>query len=267
MIQKLAGIELDTRYSTDEDSSSPHLLCLHGIGGDHNSFRPQLDFLARRYSVSAWNMPGYRSSTSLTPLTFSNLAARVVELIDALELSAVHLVGQSIGGMIAQEVALKAPERVSSMVLIATTSAFGGKDKKFQEEFLKSRLSPLQEGSSMADLARQAIPSVMGSSSSPETQQAAIDSMQDLKKEVYEDVLHCLVTFNRRDEIELINQPVCLIAGGEDTNAPAKTMKKMSMRFPNAQFHTIKGAGHLTNLENPSECNRLIENFIDSVNS
>lgn len=267
MTINIAGIEIETRLASHNASSAPHLLCLHGIGGDHNSFRPQLDELSDAFTVSSWNMPGYRSSRPLSSITFDNLVTSVLELLDAMEIPSVHLIGQSIGGMITQEFALTAPDRVTSLILIATTSAFGGTDEKFHKEFLKARLAPLENGMSIQELAQQAIPAITGSTCPSAIRDAAIDSMQHLAREVYEEVLRCLVTFNRRDDIHEIQHPVCLIAGEEDTNAPARTMEKMAARFPNAHYHVISEAGHLTNIEKPTECNQLIENFIAGLST
>lgn len=261
--QLVAGIEFSIVEPANIQSQST-ILFMHGIGGDDTSFENQTTALADQYRVIAWNMPGYRGSLPRSPLSFEVLAQALLALLDALDIKSAHIAGQSIGGMVAQEFYYRAAPRVESLILIATTSAFGGKDDSFRDAFLSARLKPLDNGMSMPQLAGQAIPAVTGSNISGYCLQGAIDAMSRLSDAVYRDALQCLVTFNRREEFSTIRCPVCLIAGAEDNNAPAATMAKMAMQLDNAEYHEISGAGHLVNSECPDECNRIIRAFLKS---
>lgn len=257
-----AGIDFTVTQPGNASAATQTIICLHGIGGDDQSFLPQSETLSEHYRVIAWNMPGYRDSLKLESVSFQTLADALKRLMDFLQLSQAHLIGQSIGGMIAQEFALRYPQQVSSLVLIATTSAFGGKDDSFRQSFLKARLAPLDEGMSMRDLAEQSIHHIVGADCPNSVKQAAISSMANIHEASYRDILKCLVTFNRRTEFSRIHCPVCLISGSEDTNAPANTMKRMSDKLPNSQYHDIQGAGHLVNLEKETEVNQIIKQFL-----
>ena len=237
-------------------------LCLHGIGGDVSSFQPQLDLLGQKRHIISWNMPGYRNSRSLDAMTFESLAEALIRLIDACKLERVDLIGQSIGGMLAIETAIRYPQRIRSLTLIATTSAFGGRDESFKENFLAQRLAPLDKGSSMAHLADDFIPEITGPDISRHHLELARQSMSAVPENTYRTVLECLVSFNRREEVTRLGQPCCLIAGSEDRNAPATTMQRLSEKIRNAQFHCIDRAGHLVNLEAPDAVNSIIDNFL-----
>lgn len=243
------------------DTSTETIVCLHGIGGDDASFEPQ-QALADHYRVVAWNMPGYRESAAVTPLTFEGLTDALLRLITALDVGAVHLMGQSIGGMIAQEACLRYPDKIKSLILVATTTAFGGRDESFKNAFLEARLKPLDSGMSMQQVAHAAMPAIVGKNTEASIIAAAVNSMAPLNTEVYRDVLRCLVTFNRRAEWSQINCPVCLVSGSEDTNAPAATMQKMAARLSHAHYHEIAGAGHLVNLEKGPQFNNIVRTFL-----
>lgn len=262
--QSVAGIELSLAYPTGA-VDVPTMICLHGIGGDDASFQPQLDGLSDRYRVISWNMPGYGQSENLTDYTFKHLAEVLNRLVTELNLKQVTLVGQSIGGMIAQEYAHHYPESLSSLILIATTAAFGGRDDTFKQEFLAARLKPLDQGVTMAQMAKDAMPHITGSAASANAVQAAIDSMSKVDEATYRQVLKCLVTFNRRSELSEISCPVCLIAGSEDTNAPAPTMQKMASKINGVEYHELVGAGHLVNLEMPDETNQIVSRFMEKT--
>lgn len=262
--RKLAGIEFSIAQpaASDDSSALETIVFMHGIGGDDTSFEMQSHSLAEDYRVIAWNMPGYRNSQVIESVTFETLANKLAQLLDALALPSAHIAGQSIGGMVAQEFYVRHPERVKSLILIATTAAFGGKDSSFRDAFLEARLKPLNEGVSMSELAGQAMPAIVGKAISASALQGAIDAMANLDVDVYRNILKCLVTFNRRAELGAIGCPVCFIAGEKDTNAPAPTMKKMAAKLTQAEYHEIKSAGHLVNTEEPDLCNQIISRFI-----
>ena len=239
------------------------LVCLHGIGGDATSFAAQIDGLAgpgRR--VLSWDMPGYGGSEPLAEMGFGTLCDRLCAALDALGLDRVVLAGQSIGGMIAQEMAIRRPERIAGLVLIATVPAFGGRDDRFRDDFLAARLAPLDRGDSMESLAAEAIPAVMGRAADADAVRDAVAAMAAIPESAYRQALATLVTFNRREDQHRITCPCLLIAGGEDDNSPPRVMAKMASRLPDAALQVIETAGHLVNSEAPEACNPAIEAFL-----
>ena len=285
-----AGIEYDMA------GTGPQVLCLHGIGGGIDSFRPQMDAavanpgsgsvsrnetragtrdksgIARRdspspalegFQILAWNMPGYGASTAeVWPPGFAYLSAALGDFIASIGHETVHLVGQSLGGMLALEHALRRPEQVSSMVLIGTTPSFGGRDNSFGDAFLKARLAPLDAGLGMAGMAKAETPGLVGPAASPEAIRSIETLLAAVTEETWRGILRCLVTFNRRNDLERVAQPCCLIAGSHDWNAPARTMKWMAEKLPCAELHVIENAGHMINQEDPEQTNAIIGRFL-----
>ena len=94
------------------------ILMLHGIGGGHLAFAPQVETLASSgYRAVAWDMPGYGHSAPIEPYTFKGLAQSCIQLIETLKCGSVVLLGHSMGGMVAQEVVARRPELVSRLIL------------------------------------------------------------------------------------------------------------------------------------------------------
>ena len=243
----------------------PALLFLHGIGGDAECFRPQLAHFGRGFRAIAWNMPGYGGTPLLPRTTFPDLADAVAALLDARGIARVHLVGHSLGGMIAQEFAIRHPGSLASLTLSGTTAAFGRPDGDFQRDFLRQRLAPLEAGKAMADLAARLVGGLVGPAPDPNGMATALNSMSRVKPETYRAALECLVGFDRRDALPHIAVPTLLIAGGADTTAPAVVMERMAAKIPGARFVTIPGAGHLANLEQPAAFNRVLEEFLAGI--
>lgn len=145
-----------------ERGQGPSAIFLHGIGGDGTSWLPELEALAGHWRAVAWDMPGYGGSPTLPEMNFPALAGALKDLLGRLGIERAHLVGHSIGGMVALEFAVRFPESVESLVLYATSPAFGKADGDWQRDFLKARLGPLDAGKRMAELAPSIVESLVG---------------------------------------------------------------------------------------------------------
>jgi pimeloyl-ACP methyl ester carboxylesterase len=97
------------------------VVLVHGLAGDHSAWTPQLPRLADRYRVVAFDNRGAGQSTQRDePVSTEDLAGDTLALMDALGIERAHIVGRSMGGAVAQHVALRTPERVASLVLLAS---------------------------------------------------------------------------------------------------------------------------------------------------
>lgn len=243
----------------------PVVLLLHGIGGGHESWAPQLDVLSVTYCAAAWDMPGYGESPPLAAMTFAGLADSLVELLDERGWGEIHLVGHSMGGMVAQQFAATHQDRLKSLTLSATSPAFGNPSGDFQKTFVSERLAPLDAGGSMRDLAQGLVDGFMGADAAPGALEAAIRCMERVPEATYRAAIECLVTFEQRANLPHIRVPTLVLAGGADRNAPAPMMEKTASKIPGARYICFDGAGHLANMERPDAFNQVLTEFIDEA--
>jgi pimeloyl-ACP methyl ester carboxylesterase len=243
--------------------AGPTVLMLHGIGGGHLSFAPQVETLASSgYRAVAWDMPGYGRSAPIEPYNFKGLAQSCIALIEALNCGDVALVGHSMGGMVAQEVMARRPELVSKLVLCGTSPTFGKPDGDWQRKFIAQRTAPLDAGKSMAELAEVLVPQMVGPGSLPEGVRLATHCMSLVPASTYRRALEALVTFDRRANLPLIQVPTLVVAGEHDRNAPPAVMKKMADAIARSTYLEMRGIGHLQNLEAPDDFDGLLLNFL-----
>lgn len=241
----------------------PTVLMLHGIGGGHLAFAPQVEtFASAGYRAVAWDMPGYGHSAPIEPYTFKGLAQSCIHLIESLKVRRVVLLGHSMGGMVAQEVVARRPDLVSRLILCGTSPAFGKPDGDWQREFIAQRTAPLDAGRSMAELAETLVPQMIGPGSLPEGVRLATVCMGQVPAATYRRALECLVTFDRRGNLGNISVPTLLVAGEHDRNAPPAVMKKMAEGIAHSTYIEMKGIGHLQNLEAPDDFDGLVLNFL-----
>ncbi len=248
--------------------SGPTVLMLHGIGGGHVAFAPQVETLAAAgYRAVAWDMPGYGHSAPIEPYTFKGLAQSCIDLIDALQCEHVVLLGHSMGGMVAQEVVARRPERVSRLVLCGTSAAFGKRTDgrsadAWAQQFIAQRTAPLDAGQSMAEVAQRLVPQMVGPGSLPEGLRLAEHCMAGVPAATYRRALDCLVTFDRQAALGDIRVPTLLIGGEFDRVAAPAVMKQMAEAIPDARYAELKGIGHLMNLEAPDDFDTLLLDFL-----
>ena len=245
------------------------VLMLHGIGGGHVAFAPQVETLAAAgYRAVAWDMPGYGHSAPIEPYTFKGLAQSCIDLIDALQCEHVVLLGHSMGGMVAQEVVARRPERVSRLVLCGTSAAFGRRADgrsadAWAQQFIAQRTAPLDAGQSMADVAQKLVPQMLGPGSLPEGVRLAEHCMAGVPAATYRRALDCLVTFDRQAALGGIGVPTLLVGGEFDRVAAPAVMKQMAAAIPRARYAELPGIGHLMNLEAPEEFDGLLLDFLN----
>ena len=248
--------------------SGPTVLMLHGIGGGHRAFAPQVETLASLgYRAVAWDMPGYGRSAPIEPYSFKGLAQRCVDLIDALQCDSVTLLGHSMGGMVAQEVIARRPDKVNKLILCGTSAAFGKRtDGRSAEawalQFIAQRTAPLDAGQTMADMAARLVPQMVGPGSLPEGLKLAEHCMASVPAATYRRALECLVTFDRQAALAHIRVPTLLIGGEFDRVAAPAVMRQMAAAIPRARYTELAGIGHLMNLEAPDEFDALLLDFL-----
>jgi pimeloyl-ACP methyl ester carboxylesterase len=239
---------------------------LHGIGGGHLAFAPQLEtFATEGYRAVAWDMPGYGNSAPIEPYTFKGLAECCIALIEALQGAdggPVVLLGHSMGGMVAQEVVARRPDLVRKLVLSGTSPSFGKPDGEWQRRFIAERSAPLDAGKSMHELADLLIPQMVGTGHLPEGVRLATHCMSQVPQATYRRALEALLTFDRKDNLKNILCPTLIVAGEQDRNAPPAVMKRMAESIRDADYVELKGIGHLANLEAPDEFDAAVLNWL-----
>lgn len=250
------------------------VLMLHGIGGGHLAFAPQLEtFALAGYRAVAWDMPGYGFSSPIEPYTFKGLAESCIHLIESLQGTkdkGITLLGHSMGGMVAQEVIARRPDLISRLILSGTSPAFGRKpDGSYAEawsaKFVSDRQAPLDAGKSMADVANVLVPQMVGPGALPEGVKLAMRCMGDVPAATYRRALEALITFDRQTDQKRIAVPTLLLAGEFDKSAPPSVMKAMAQTIVGSQYAEIPGIGHLTNMEAPDEFDAFVLSFLSET--
>lgn len=255
-------------YFEEAGSGDICVLMLHGIGGGRNAFARQMQPLAAAgYQAVAWDMPGYGHSATIDPYTMETLADECLDLIDVLapqdEATPLVLVGHSMGGMVAQEVAARAPERIAALVLAGTSAAFGKPEGAWQREFIAARTALLDAGVAMPELARRLVAEMVAPGADATAIAEAVAVMAMVPPPTYRAALAALMGFDRRAKLGSLRVPTLIIAGRNDRNAPPEVMEKMAGRIAGALFVCIEDCGHLMQFEKADAFNAALLAFLE----
>lgn len=244
-----------------EAGTGPALVFLHGVGGESVLWQRQIAHFGLRFRAIAWDMPGHGRSPLLPVTSWDTLSDALVRLLDDLAVESAHLVGHSMGGMLAQYLYHHHPDRVASLVLAGTSAMFGSSDGSFQRQFLAERLEPLAAGRSLTELAPAQIAAMVAPDCDPAMIADAVAALGRMDADAYRAVLHCLATFDNRAHIGEIAVPTLLLAGAVDRAAPPTGMERMAARILGSRFVCLPDCGHFMNLEQPAAFNAVLDEF------
>ena len=241
----------------------PTIVFLHGVGSGKEGFAKQIDpVVSNGWHFLSIDAPGFGETPFPTEPGFHPHVDAVIETLDALAIETAVICGHSLGGMTAQEIAANYPERVSGLILSATSPAFGKPDGDFQKKFLRDRFAPFEQGMTMPEFAESFSPRLVGPKPAPGAIKAITEVMSSVSIDAYRRAMETITTFDQRANLPKISVPTLLIAGEFDTNAPAPMMQKMASKINGADYVELPDTGHMAPIEKPEEFNRHIVNFI-----
>jgi pimeloyl-ACP methyl ester carboxylesterase len=230
----------------------------HGLGGNHAVWFQQVAVLAERYRVVTWDQRGFgmssnRAGASGPPAATDDLTA----LLDHLGVERAHLVGQSMGGWAVVGVALRAPERVRSLVLADTIAGIGNE----------------AIGAAMRTLSRRTVePGVLGAHPAvgaefDRTRAFLYQQLGGFRTELDEaDMIGTLFsTHYPAHEVAKLAVPVLCVVGSEDDLMPPAAIREVAAVLADARFVEIPGAGHSPYFEQPDAWNAAVLDFLESV--
>lgn len=260
---KTETIDGPPRIVVEHAGAGPLVVLMHGIGGNRTNWRDQLPELARTFHAVAWDARGYGDSDDYPDaLDFGDFAEDLARVIAHFGSARAHLVGLSMGGVIALDFVSRYPERVATLTLCDTAPGFSHLDEEQRREFIRIRQEPLLAGMEPKDIAPVVAKTLLSTTPRPGTFERLVASMAALHKQSYLKTITGMVNYTRSFELEKINVPSLVVVGDEDRLTPPTMSREMARRIPGARLTVIAGAGHLSNIEQPEAFNRALLEFL-----
>jgi pimeloyl-ACP methyl ester carboxylesterase len=249
-----AGITVELRRG----GSGPPLLVIHGelgVPGWLDSFAR----LAEHYDVIVPSLPGYgRSTRPDWIMDIHDLAAWVTWFARDLDLRMpVHVIGCSLGGWVAAEIATVAPQFFNKMVLVGAMGLKPERDEIF-DYFLEGGLTGLRRAFHRPEQSSEFV-RYWGKEWTPEEADLVEQHREMTCRIAWKPYMHSLTL---RHLLPGVATPTLLVWGREDTITPIECGEIYGRAIPRSRLVGIENCGHLPEMEQPAEFTRLVENFL-----
>jgi pimeloyl-ACP methyl ester carboxylesterase len=230
---------------------SPPLVLIHGAGGQHLNWPPQLRRLDR-VPVYAPDLPGHGQSSGGGRQSIGAYVADILAFLDALGLKRAIVGGHSMGGAIAMQLALDHPERVDGLVLAAT-----GARLRVNPDLLNRVLTDYD---AVIDFI---VEHTFGPEANDELKYLARLELRRARPEVvHGDYLAC-DTFDVMDKISTIKVPTLILAGDKDQMTPVKYSAYLADQIAKADRVVLDPAGHMIMSEFPEQIAEIVGGWIE----
>jgi 3-oxoadipate enol-lactonase len=239
----------------------PAVLLIHGVGGDARNWDPIAARLARRFDVIAMDLRGHGGSPPITaPLDAHALAADALEVLDSTGVTTSRVVGFSLGGVVAQALALDRPERVAKLAVLGTVCGRSPDER----ERARARIDFLRTNglAALADANRERWFTDAFRRDHADVVERRVAQVKACDPASYREAFTVFCTADFAERLGEMPMPTLVVTGEHDVAATPRMARLMAERLPNAQVHVLPGLRHSLLLEAPDQVGALLDAFL-----
>jgi 3-oxoadipate enol-lactonase len=250
--------DLRLRYELEGAGDAPVVMLSNSLGTDLTMWDRQTASWRGNFRVLRYDTRGHgRSSTTPGPYTIEQLGSDVTRLLDFLKLPRVHFCGLSMGGQTGMWLGLKAPERVSKLVLCNTAAKIGS------PESWAARIATVRK-EGMAGVSRTVIERWFTPDFRANRAEAVANTLRLLdatNPEGYIASCGAVRDFDCREQVHEIRLPTLVITGAQDTATPPADGRWLADKIPGARYAELRAA-HLSNIEDEISFTTAVGEFL-----
>lgn len=234
-----------------EEGKGEAIVLLHGLFGALSNFNELINYFSPKYKVSIPLLPLY--DLGLDQTTVTGMVDYVHEFVEYKGYDKIHLIGNSLGGHIAQIYYLRKPEQVKTMTLTGSSGLFENSlgdtyPRKSDYEYVRKKTEATFYDPKMA---------------TKELTDEVFEIVNNRSKVIrLVSMAKSALRHNLRKDIPSMNVPVCLIWGKEDTITPPFVAQEFHKLLPDSELHIIEKCCHAPMMEKPEEFNKILDNFL-----
>ncbi len=243
------------------NNSGTPIVLLHGIGSGSGSWALQLQ-AATSTRVLAWDAPGYADSSPLkNPEPMAQDYAQVLlKWLDELKINTIHLVGHSLGCIMAASAARLQPQRIQQLTLLAPAQGYGTASPAIQAAKRDERIKAMQQ-MGLKEMARQRAPRLLAPDAQPDHVELATHMMGNLNEGGYTQATRMLSTGNIRADLQVFRAasaaPITVACGDADVVTPPAACQSLAQAI-GVPYISLGAVGHFCALEAAAQVNALL---------
>ncbi len=261
---KISVNDISMNYTFDGPADAPVVTMSHSLATDRGMWDPTVPALTSRFRVLRYETRGHgQTAAPRGAYTLEQLADDARALLRALGIQRTHWVGLSMGGMIGQVLALKAPDVLLSLSLCDTSSRIPADAKPQWEDRIRTA-----EAKGMEPLVE---PTLARWFTAPfrERRKDVVDRVATMIRTTpvagYVGCCHAISALNLTDRLSAIKLPTIVIVGEDDPGTPVAASRLIAENIKGARLEIISSAAHLSNIEQPEAFNRALSSFLEKV--
>lgn len=247
-------VALDLYYHSylGGDLDAPPVVLLHGAGGNHLYWPPEVRRLAG-HRVFALDLPGHGKSEGRGQQSVSAYAWQVLDWLQGLGMSEAIFIGHSLGSAIALTLAVMFPEHVTGLGLLGS-----GARLKVHPDILTDSANP----TTFHKAVDRIIAAAFSQSADPRLVELAAKRMAETRPSVLHGDFAACNDFDLLERVDEISQPTLVLCGSDDQLTPLRNSQFLAGAIPSASLEVIPDAGHMVMLEKPKEVVIALEKFL-----
>lgn len=236
------------------------IMFLHGLGSCGEDWILQLPVVVGDYAVLTVDLPGHgKSSIRPTWPRISCFAEDIADLIRTLGLGPTHVVGLSLGGAVAMQLALDYPEAVRSLTMVNTFAKLHSGSSGFFRKLVRIAFVALGR---MDQVGQWVAAGLFPKPDQELLRQAAAERIASNPRGAYLRAIWAATRFDIRDRLHKINAPTLVVAGELDQTVSMEAKKELADNIPGAHLVVIPDSGHATPLDAVEQFNRTMLEFL-----
>lgn len=249
------------RIAWVEQGRGDAVLLLHGLGGSHDDWRLQLPEFAKRHRVIVPDLRGFGASGRREPFTIQQHARDMLALMAALEIPRAHVVGLSMGGAVAIEMALASPASVASLVLANTAPGFRLTSwERRRMAWLRVLVASVMGVGAVARITGRGFFPARGQG---RLRRRLIRRASGTSRWVYLATLRALTRWNAESRLKAIRAPTLVLAAEFDMTTTAEK-RRWASRIHRARLVELAGSHHHSEQDSPERFNAEVLGFLRS---
>ena len=253
--------DITVHYELGGRKDAPVVLLANSVGTNFHVWDPQAAALAERYRVLRYDMRGHGlTDCPAGPYTIAQLGDDARHLLDALDIDSAHVVGLSIGGLVAQRLAAIAPGRVRSLVLCDTANIIGPPSR------WDERIAAVSTGglASIVDGVMKVWFTGRFIAARPDVVRGFVNMLTRSPLAGYIACCHALREADLREDDARIACPTLVVVGDQDTSTSPAVARELCAAIAGARLEIITQAAHIPTIEQPEALNKLLLGFLDA---